>query len=611
MKMQAKLLTLVTIGTVLMQSCAPKGELQSQRADIKDLSAMDSSAANIIVSPLVSAVQEPQDKSACARVNELAARKLEAPAGRFSYLGSLHSKDRNGGKSFSGSIALNESPFSQFVLGESFQVDDDAGFYEKAKKEHDAGNIGGMKWFLVKFMKFMGLLSIVKYSATNDKLNEAFPGMFGEESPMDGSLHWSLARKAANINALSTEQIQAALTKKLPLFSADGSWSSWAEDSRENLTAAVKALNSDAHDEASEKERLCALTLMHQNFASLLSLRGFVAPEMQAGAGGTMSMVKLSSSHSEFAKKQSFGGFFDQAVRQSVVLTNDGIQQYDPSAKFMPLTKNTPNGLIQKEAGTVSDGLAAMEALLYAFEASSPASPWIKDAKDYRFGDVTNAASPALLPAEAHALSLGLLTVQFKNLAALYLKKVNARGQELRAGESAAGIMVVSGEGAHGASIVKLDDIMRFAQVVSYLENALKRFSTKGADEWAAMNPVYSRKTLAALMGKAMFSDDELSKLLSPAERANVLKDNLKLLKLPLALLLSQLGSDKACVSELEWNLQTGERRPLGACSAEQEEKLAEVFGVMARDTGAPVLLRRAEKLRQAAIEHRLREDKE
>lgn len=614
----------ILCAAALLSACSQGNRVEPERSYIQDFSSEIGSGNASLISPLVSSIDDAMTPSACERLDELRSElrsSSDSLAGKFSYFSDLF-WDKDGMKA---ALAIEESPFTQLFLGEKFQVDDEETFYQKAKAEREAGNIGWMKWMIVKVLKAIGSIKMVQYSATNDKLEENFPGIFGEAVKGEGSLNWKVANRATDLSRIRKDELREILTSRVQLFPGNGSWQEYADSTRISLAAAAKAYR----DGADGKEKLCALVLLQQNFAQLLRVKGHYAPVSLAYSRGgpNASIQKLSSNNPSFQRREVYGAFYDVLAKKSVVLENESIKNYNPSEKLISVIPSVPNGFPVFGAGKLSDAMALMEALLHSYEATSPAAPWVKTDADYLLGDIL-ASERALLPSEAHALALGLLTVHFKNLAALHIKKVDQQGKGLAPGGTAAGILLASERKSPNVFHVSLADTMRFARIVFYLDNALKQFGRKNPEEWAALNNTYDLKTLASLFGTTVFSKEQLEEMYLKKEdiehycgaedecmrkelaarqatvanllAGNSLRDNLKALKLPLAMLLAQLGtSPSGCISDLEWDLSSGARVPGLECSVEERNELADLFTVMARDTRAAILLKKAAELRR------------
>lgn len=571
---------------VILSSCSNEVK-EPVRADVQNLSAQ---AQSLRVSPLVSSI-ENSSITACDRLSDLNKNISSSEKNRsseiFSYFDQLK-HDRSG---WQGALSIAESPFVQVVLGEKFKVDDVEEFYKKAKAEYEAGKLSGVKWLVVKFMHSIGSLKSIQYSATNDKLEEKFPGLFGEMGSVESSLHWSLVKRAVNEAEIGSTKTAKILTAKIPLFPGDRSWEAFAESAQKSLAAAAKGMES-----TDAKEKLCSLVLFHQSFAQLLRLKGYSAPQiLERDRSAIVShLEKLSSTNPEFQKNEKYGSFMSLRSAETVVLDNEDISQYDPTKGILSITSKINDGLESKEPANLIGSLSLMEALISNFEATSPASPWIKN---YFLGDIQGEGK-AILPAEANTLALGLLTIHFKNLAALHIRKITADGRIAGEKDPVAGVLFVSNFPQKNIAKVKLAELVRFALVISYFENALNNFIKIGAEEVLKKNEGYKIATLVSLFGKNMFTKEQLTQLdpkadVSILDRMSLI-DNLRALKFPVAVLMSRLASsEKGCFSELNWNITNGNNELSEACSENLKAQAAVAFTVMGRDTGSQLLLKK------------------
>lgn len=579
--MRAILLPLIT--AVFLSACANDREPLPKR----NLGQAVAGAALASRAPTL-AILPPEGTviSACAALGRVADSAGTGP--KFQYLGALYGYDYG----WFGAIELDQSPFTQMVLGEQFSAGDEAAFYEKARKEHEAGRLGAMQWFVVNFMKKIGLLSVVQFKKTNEVLEETFPGIFGARGPMEKSLAWKLANRAAVINDLRSDEAARILTRQLPLFPVGG-WDEFAAEVRENLTAAIAGLTQNNEP----RENLCGFVLLQHNFAQLLRLKGFNAPVTKApiayGSLPHRRLEKLSASAPEFPKQALLGSFTSRG--RAIVLESENISQYDPARAVLGVTQGPPGSEYADRRGGLSEALAMMEGLLYSFQASSPASPWVKERGTYWYGDVQAENGPAMLPAEAHALSLGLLTLHFKNMAFRHIRKISATGRLLKDGEAAAGFVLdANGEGS-GTVRMRVGDLARLTRVSTQLVASLDAFFQEPAGHWEALNPVYNHQLLEALLGKEFFR----SGTPGPAA-ATPLRDSLISMRFPLAMLLVDLGGNGRCVAELDWNLNTGEYRPARLCTVAEKTLLVETLRNLAAETGSSLLLNRANEIARA-----------
>lgn len=598
-----------------LASCSNK-EKEPVRAQISDFSQLEAADNKMVIAPLQSSL-ETENTSACERLNELA-QSLKDSQSRTAERFSIFSRLKKSGSEWDAYLDISESPFVQFIIGEKFKLDSEEEFYKKAQAEYDAGRLSWIKWKYVNFKKSMGDLRSVQYSATNDKLNENFPGLFGDESPANTSLHMGLAAKVANLNDNSEKKIANILNSKVSLFPLDNSWASLASATKKSMAAATLGLKS-----ANDKEHLCALVLIHQNFAQLLRLKGYRAPVIgvkQTRVSKNNAVTQLSAENPEFRHMEMLGSFLDMRSKESMILDNDDISQYDPSVAPFAISESISSSGENIEVASLDSSLAFMESLVSSFEATSPASPWIEN---YFLGDIQSPGK-AILPIEANTLALGLLTIQFKNLAGLNIKKINAQGQALKDGEDAAGILLAS-DGSSGNRVkIRLAEVVRLVKVTAYLELALKNFIVKGRDEVKRLNPGYTDTMLLALLGKNMFSESDLDEMVKKyitdnripesvqdkmaADLKNKLRkqlesssmiDSLRAMKFPLAVLMSKLGTNEAgCVSEMNWDLVSGQSENLAVCDANDKKNVAEAFRVLGRSANSSLLMKKAEQIR-------------
>lgn len=584
-----KQLSAAIIASSLLASCADHKRNEPVR-HVKEGSganAVTSSPApsdvKALLTPLKPLLESDEPMKACERLEQLGKENREGKEA-FSYLGWAGMN----GETSVGHVELKESPFTQLVLGEKFAVDNFESFFEKARKEYEAGRLSATKWLILKTINATGIgREKALFSATNDKLAEKFPGIFGESLTLQSSLHFGLAQRAAGMPLKADAAVAKILSTKMPLFPGNRTWQDSAAASRATILAAARGFR-EATTAAPEHvaERLCATVLLNQSFAQLLRIKGLKAPVILDGEPGAPSRLeKLSSANKEFAKREVTGAVFDLKALKPVYLENEAIRKYDPAQPDQSLltVSSAPPGDGKKSGpGTLGDSLAFMEAMLFAYEATSPASEQAE--RRYLLGDIAAEGSAAVLPAEMHSLALGLLTMQLKNVAGLHIKEIKANGSLKREKETAAGIVVTARPlppGAGGSAEVHLADAVRLARVALFLESSLLRLGQKDPAQMKALNDAYSPEVLATLEG---------------------LRQKLATLKFPVVLLMSQMATSKeGCFSALEWNLDTGERKPLGQCSREEKLAAADAFELLGRDAKATLLLQKAQELRRQA----------
>jgi len=583
--------------SLLLAACSPKTNVENKRV-FNNTQEIFGDQQSSLISPLVSAL-ENAPRNACERLGELTKQNKKGLV--FSYFDQL----KFAGQTIKGASNIAESPLLQFILGEKFLAGNTKDFYKNAKAERKKGNVSFLQWMAIEILNAVGILEIVQYPTINEKLQEAFPGIYGGDGEIKNALLYQLLSKIEDPNELlqhDMNALSAILTAKLPLFPESASWQTLAEETKINLASFIQALKKPGITTEEKKERVCAGVLAHYHFAQLLTIKGYMKPAWKSSKNSNrVQLEELSSSNKEFFKLEASGGFYDPTLRASIVLNEDQITKYNPAQRPLNITAETPNGNLQEREGTLNDSLAMMETMLYGFEASSPAAPWLVEEREYLYGDIqATAENKVILPGQAHALSLGLLGIGFKNLAANYIKQVNSKGVLAGKDDIVAGIALAAEVPAEGSQTVKihLADIIRLTKVVSYLENSLRNFTKGSAEKWQRMNKVYEPKVLASLLGDSLFTKEELKKILTEDERKNILKDNLQKLKLPLAILLVQMGTtEKGCFSEANWDLSTGIKTPMAGCGEEVRAGLKEALTILAHDARSPLLMKKAQSL--------------
>lgn len=581
---------------ILILSCAQKDRADEKRIDLK---AMQIDAKAVENLPAFESALEKSEILACARVQQLKAQKFQGA--HFRYFG----RARNMRGVWTGAVDIDGAPLFQHALATDRKLPElvnEENFYEEAKKKYEKGELSSTKWLMVKLLHTVGLVGLAQFPAMNQGVQEKFPGAFGDEGALAASLPMQLATRSAKLAKLSSDKVSSALEAKMPLFPHNGKgWAGYAEETKKSLAAAVAGARS-----GNELEKLCAHILLTQHFNQLLRMNGHQSPVM---VGGTRTfpfsrLKPLSSDQPTFKKIDRNGAFFDPIEESAVILEKNTIESYDPTSMILGTIKNVPGSKEDNQAGGLAESIAVMEALAYGFEVSSPASPVVYANEAY-YGDIVAENSKSAVPSEAHALSLGLLGIQFKNLAALHLKKVNANGKEIAPGESASGVVITSEPGSTSVANVKLEEIARLVKVLSYLHHSLEALTTRSVEELGRLNPVYKAqegspisKVLLSLLGTSIYSKETIDQVMPKGFQGVVMVDNIKALKFPLAVLLGKMAKAEGCVSELEWNASTGSLMPKAECSPEQKLMAVEALEILGRDTRSSLILKNAEALK-------------
>lgn len=524
--------------------------------------------------------------SACEALTKLSVR--EGSAERFSLLGRADFKlsargSKLGGR---GHVELAESPFTRLILAEKFKVPTDDEFVEAAEEERRAGRLSGIELTALKTMRRLlpKKFRATKYEKTSEKLAEKFPGLFGRSGEIDASMSVGFLTKIAAEKG-DVNEISKLASTSTPLF-AGATWRDFADEAETSLQAAVSGLKST---EASE--RTCGLVLLQRGFAQLLTLKGYQSPPIVSSGSSEGPKSKtpiLSASNREFRKLDVNGAWIPATQGSPIVLSSEAISGYDPVRQFMTLSATPTERRGAK--GTFADQVALLEALTIFFEATSPAAAWHE--QTYPYGDIAESPT-ALLPPDAHSLALGMMIMSFKNVAALGIQKVNAEGSLLQPGQSAAGIVLGQVNPSTKKAVVSAENVARFVNAVVFLETSLQAFAKRPVSEWKKVHATYEAPMLARLAGRAVFTAHELSSLLSESEQEGILMNSLEQLHLPLAMLLTKLQSGPICVSEAEWNSETGDISVLGLCDAKTKAQLQLAKERLARLTNASILIDR------------------
>ncbi len=572
----------LVLAALILTACSPGVNKKSDRVEFVSAAVRHDARVD---SPLLTSVDQGSE-GACERVDYLAKQALNSNE-KYSVFA-----DISGGNA---RMNVSENPLAQLILGEKFKLSTEDEFFQLVKDEYAKGNIGFFKMFFVRVLKFVGAIDMVQYSATNDKIAESFPGIFGDSGELNKALLYKLSLRAVKQQAPA--DLNSILTKKLPLFSGV-TWSDFTADSRLSLSAAIRAWRSD-----DLRERACAYVLLHRGFAQMIAIKGYHSPEIKGD-----SVEKISKPDTEFKTIVRSGGFVKSSTNQAIALTPDEIKDYDPEKDTLRPRAQLPFVGSNDSGGSLGDALAMMEGMLFHYETTSPASPWVdvkfqtvrkqekklingawvvtgeKTERDivssnYMLGDISAESGIAVLPTDANSLSLGLVMVHLKNLKANHIKMVTRLGVLAGEKDPVAGI-VLSETGASDRAEVNLDSVLRLMRVTAYLEGALSRFDQRTAEEWAKINEAYSSDLLNALNGDGGA------------------REGLNKLKLGAVVLINEFIKDGRCASQLDWDLRSGARRAVSACTAKQQKEIADALEVLARSTHSEALFKRADSLR-------------
>lgn len=535
---------------------------------------------------------EEASMGACEKLQQLKDSREGPTQATFSLFGEIKDTEE-----FNARIDVESSPFTQLFLAD-FKLMSPAAFFEEAKKEYKAGRLSEFKWQILRMASNSPwALRSLQISATNEKIAKAFPGIFGSSGPLNESLYHQLIQKhlrRAPLLASEMEEAMPILTARVPLFMPV--WSQVAEDVRESLSAALTSLNEATSSREGKLERLCGTVLWQRSFAQLLALKGYYSLRT-IQSNGKAAFPEISESGSQ--KVEVGGAFFNRERRVNVALAQETIANYEPADGAFDVAYIPPQGLRGspvRRSGGLEAQADLLETLVAFYEASSPASaPNMTGI--YPLGDIKDPTNDAIVPHEAHQLTLGLLNMSLKNLKHSHIVEINDDAKIRSKDEKATGIALVGSAGHEsGTTHIPLRTVLSLVRSVTYLDHALDQFKIAPPEHWAAKSPIYKKEILARLLGSELFSKTELAEYLT--EETPILKNSLRRLLYPLAMLLLQYSDDQGnCRTELKWNLKTGQRKTENACSAQQVDLYRKSLTLLGNHGPAPVLLKRAARL--------------
>lgn len=545
---------------IVTAACTPEREKTVARAKVQPIPKVHEKISGKVESPL-----KNQNVSASSRVSALSQdSKIHH---RYLFMDSIATR----GKEVEGRVDVASNPFVQFALSsESLKRDDLKTFIKKAHEAHDKGEIGGAQWaaFVAaeQAYKLTGstfLITKVQTSAMNSKVAATFPGVLGGVNPIKASLPLLWIRKFdGGIDPTNTD-VSRVFASSLPLIGNEDLY----EDMRESLSAAIQSY--PLNPNLSDNERASSFVLFHRMFAQLLTLKGYTAAKY-GKVDGKSAIPSLTDKMQSFDSASKVGYFIDVKANTPVALTTADITNYDPSKRFLLLGSGGAN------VASMATEVSFMRAMALAFEASSPAAYFVKDANSYIFGDVQSPANRAIIPGEAHSLALGLFAMELRNFAALHLAYVNEEGKDISVvGGEAAGISIHGQLSGHEVS--ELEIVLRMIELNLQLESAIEAILAKhnaNPEQLKVMNSFYP-----AAIGSLLD-----------------LQDKLKALRLPLYILTKQFV--KADRDLLFWSPKTGFEVPTGnKLSGDKKQRVGFVLRDLAVEMNQPMIFEDAEAI--------------
>ncbi len=574
-----KKVLLISISSVFLFACSPEKEPFQQRTFVPETPRNQgtSDAFKPIHSP-VAELGSGATVNACDRLTQLEQIGVddENLSNSYSLFESFDAANKVGETNIT-------NPFSEFVLTENVEVPSDDDFMALAEEQYANGAI---EWYEILALRAAHSTGIgfksLKYSTVSGEVEKAMPGLYGEATDVTSSLYYGLATKMVDFAQMDNAFVNKVMTQKVPLF-AGTSWTQILNEEMTTLRSALAGVYGASNSFLPSEDKLCGYVLMQRSFSQLLALKGqFATVKNEAGR-----LDKISREGRPFLMTDQPGGFLN-SEGIPVVLSPADIATYSP-AQPLVLRKTMMDETLPSDLDTQ---LKFLELMTLMLEASSPVSSWVGN-KTYLFGDTTNPESAAIAPAEAHSLSLGLLLIGFKNLAAQNLVFTNAKGQRLSAGETAAGFALIDTQYAKGdLSEINIESVVSLMKTVVFLSNLLDEMATKSPEFLESMNSALNKKTLAQLVGRTMFSKTQLDEILTTEEQKSILRNSLTDLQYPLVLMLKRFAKTKGfCATDISWNLGTGQVTQKGQCSKEQIMMVFEGLRYMGNKTKTQFLI--------------------
>ncbi len=568
---------LLLILASLAVACSPEKEEFKTRTFVEPKS--PGQGTNNVFKPVHSPVAQlgvGTTTDACTRIEELSMMGVNDPMIRNDFaIFETFNYQTNEAQVYLG------NPFTEFVLTENIEVPGDEEFFQLATDRYNSGQLSWLEYNALKLAKSAnnGIYRKLKYGAVNDEVESAMPGLFAEGTAFDKSLYGSLMKKATDLSKLDPSFINKYMTQEMPLFTSRV-WSTRSQEMATSLRSALAGVYGPENTFVPAEQKLCGFILMQRLFGQLLALKGYEATLPKSNGR----LAKIDSEELPFDTYDVFGGFTDPQGG-SVILSPDEIANYSPAK---PLVLNPRPETQGKE---LEELLSYIESMTYILEATSPVNSWVAD-NDYLFGDTTNPESPALAPAEAHSLALGLLLIGFKNLAAQNIVFTNAKGQRLAEGESAAGFALINPSVSTDETQLSIKNVTSLFRTVVYLSDLLDRMSQKTPDYLESMNGALTKSTLAQLLGRTMFAQEELDEILGPDGQGSILRNSLTDLQLPLVLMIKRFATMKGfCATDINWNLKTGQVAQDGQCSREDVKEVISALSLLGNKTRTQFLV--------------------
>lgn len=464
-------------GCALIAACTPQKETPTARANVPALPPVHEKP----VSGKISNALQNQNLSAATRVSVLSQNSQVNH--RYIFLDAVGKR----GDELEGRVEVGSNPFIQFALSsENLKRDNIDTFLKLAHEAHDKGEIGGVQWaaFVAaeQAYKLTGstwALIKLQTKAMNTKVAATFPGVLGGTNPIKASLPMLWVRKFDGAIDPTNSDVSRVFGASLPLIGGD-----IYPDMQQSLAAAIQYYPFNLT--FTENERAASFVLFHRMFSQLLTLKGYTSVKVGTieGQSAISSLNDKMNSFDSFVRP---GYFIDVKNNANVALTPSDISNYNPETRLLLLGSGGTN------VANIATEVSFMRAMGIAFEASSPAAWFVHGPADYLFGDVQSTSTRAIIPAEAHSLSIGLLAMELKNFAARHIAKVNDLGQDVtQVGGEPTG-MSIHGQ-LSGHEVSELEITLRMIELNVQLNAAIDALLQKAQtnpSELKAMNSFY------------------------------------------------------------------------------------------------------------------------
>ncbi len=553
----------------------------------------------------------------------------ESVTDRFRLLGEIKfdKEDASPLSEIPGRVDVGASPLYQYaILTQQIPTAEEfmallEGEYERATGFGDVLKLGIarrlLKW------GFMNVYSL-RNSVVQDRINEALPGVFKEsgEAPLfknsvpaallqNGNPFLVRMSLSPEDNQVTREtklrrldEVFKAYNRPLRVFSPGG-WPQFSQDMKVSLTAAIRGLNS-----SNIQSRACSTVLMHRAFAQLMAVMGYHRPPIEEERRLSFfppfqNMLK-SKEDNELVVCPSPGSFLQGPHR--LLLTRE---QLGNGGEAFDLAQDPQTAQLcsRQEAKPLSHAPRVWSAADAARASGSQVAAFLNGAVNFAFafnprsqwwrgtqvgfplspfdGIEKIKSSGAILPADAHALSLGFVNLGFDLLMKKHLVFVNDAQKEVPSSAEATGVRLseASRTAMSGGKVITTvagsAQLMEIAFKLGHSLGLLDRWRVEAEEsireELAFERDPVKRRALKAdfnMFLEGMFGSADTLERLGSGEKGSV-RDQLRSLSLASSLLGARFvvreNGRVTCASRLVLDLASGVETPEGRCTASEE----------------------------------------